>query len=489
MSWARGGWRCCRGCRRTSRGRARRSTTSCTWRWRTRSRRARWRSPSKRLPRFGDDDLVAAAPHMVESKPIVALDAARPVRRGDPLGERTRGDRGRTPAGRRRGGSRRCMYSLVLCHALRGDDAAAADWRSFAGVELAGDQTRNIHFQVGGMTTFVEARLALHFGRWDEAAQLLAHLPTGKNAWWQVRHWYFDAYPWAVAAELAVAAGLPDAAARLAAAEPAAQENRWAAACVARARGRLTGRSGRPRRGGDGLGASRRPLRARLHTGADPVPPSTRPAPSPTTSAFPCRLIHNQPRESDSGRSRRGRGPSGRHGRDRPPDRYEGSSCNPLTGAAGVRSRNRPVDHERRLLDRRVRASQARRHREVHQRVERAGHHQRGGPVASNRGRERDLPQLDGCRRRRSNSSRIGDSENRTTRRYRQQVPVDARDPAAPGRNRQRDPISPHQTADDLPAGEDRVRTARDPGERVEHGADQRYEDRASTIALPGRTG
>jgi len=56
-----------------------------------------------------------------------------------------------------------------------------------------------------------------------------------------VRHWYFDAYPWAVAADLAVAAGRPDAAARLAAAEPAAQENRWAAACVARARGRLTG--------------------------------------------------------------------------------------------------------------------------------------------------------------------------------------------------------------------------------------------------------
>jgi len=133
------------------------------------------------------------------------------------------------------------MYSLVLCHSLRGDDAAAADWRTFAGVELAGDQTRNIHFQVAGMTTFVEARLALHFGRWDEAAQLLAHLPTGKDAWWQVRHWYFDAYPWAVAADLAVAAGLPDAAARLAAAEPAAQENRWAAACVARARARLTG--------------------------------------------------------------------------------------------------------------------------------------------------------------------------------------------------------------------------------------------------------
>ena len=190
--------------------------------------------------RFGDDDLVAAAPHMVESKPMVALMLLGRFDEAILLGERAReiwANAGR-PAARWLAPS---MYSLVLCHSLRGDDAAAADWRSFAGVELAGDQTRNIHFQVAGMTTFVEARLALHFGRWDEAAQLLAHLPTGKNAWWQVRHWYFDAYQWAVAADLAVAAGLPDAAARLAAAEPAAQENRWAAACVARARARLTG--------------------------------------------------------------------------------------------------------------------------------------------------------------------------------------------------------------------------------------------------------
>ena len=133
------------------------------------------------------------------------------------------------------------MYSLVLCHALRGDDRAASDWRTFAGVELAGEQTRNVHFQVGGMATFVEARLSLHFGRWGEAAHFIAGIPTQENAWWEVRHWYYDAYPWAVAAELSVAAGRPDAAERLAAAAPAAEENRWAAACVARAQARLTG--------------------------------------------------------------------------------------------------------------------------------------------------------------------------------------------------------------------------------------------------------
>ena len=45
------------------------------------------------------------------------------------------------------------------------------------------------------MATFVEARLALHFGRWSEAAELFADLPTGKDAWWQVRHWYFERLP------------------------------------------------------------------------------------------------------------------------------------------------------------------------------------------------------------------------------------------------------------------------------------------------------
>jgi hypothetical protein len=190
--------------------------------------------------RFGDDRLVAAAPHMVVSKPMVALMLLGRFDEAIRLGERAReiwAGAGR-PAARWLAPS---MYSMVLCHSLRGDDAAASEWRSFAGTELAGDQTRNIHFQVRGMTAFVEQRLALHFGRWDQAVELLAPLPTEKDGWWQVRHWYFDAYPWAVAADLAVAAGLPDAAARLAAAEPAAQGNRWAAACVARARARLTG--------------------------------------------------------------------------------------------------------------------------------------------------------------------------------------------------------------------------------------------------------
>jgi hypothetical protein len=46
---------------------------------------------------------------------------------------------------------------------------------------------------------------------------------------------------WATAAEVAVLVGRPGAKERLLAAQPAADENDWAAACLARVRGRLTG--------------------------------------------------------------------------------------------------------------------------------------------------------------------------------------------------------------------------------------------------------
>jgi hypothetical protein len=52
------------------------------------------------------------------------------------------------------------------------------------------------------------------------------------DAWWA-------AYARAAGAELAVVAHLPDAAERIVRTEPFAAENDWAAACLARARGRL----------------------------------------------------------------------------------------------------------------------------------------------------------------------------------------------------------------------------------------------------------
>ncbi|MBV9594404.1 MAG: ATPase [Actinobacteria bacterium] len=189
--------------------------------------------------RFADEDVVAAAPQMSASKPVVPLVLLGRFDEALAGGARARAawEAAGRPASRWLAPS---MYSLVLCHALRGDEASADDWRGFAGVDLAGQQTRNVHFQVGGMMSFVESRIALHFGRWDAVDELLAPLPVGAGVWWKERHWYFDAYPWAAAAELAVAGGHPDAAARVAAAEPAATENRWAAAVLARTRARLS---------------------------------------------------------------------------------------------------------------------------------------------------------------------------------------------------------------------------------------------------------
>ena len=74
------------------------------------------------------------------------------------------------------------MYSLVLCHALRGNDEIADDWREF-GVELAGEQTRQVDFQVGPVISFVETRLALHFGR----VRSTFDPPGDPDVWWQAR--------------------------------------------------------------------------------------------------------------------------------------------------------------------------------------------------------------------------------------------------------------------------------------------------------------
>ena len=193
--------------------------------------------------RFTDEDLVAASPLAVHSKPVVPLMLMGRFDEAIAHGERTRAawEAAGRPAGRWLAPA---MYSLVLCHALRGNDDAADEWREFAGIELAGQQTRNVHVQVGGMISFVETRLALHFGHWSAGSTRFDELPIGDDAWWHVRHWYFDAYPWTAAAEFAVAAGHADAEARLRTAEPAAGENAYAAGLLARARARLTGDPG-----------------------------------------------------------------------------------------------------------------------------------------------------------------------------------------------------------------------------------------------------
>jgi hypothetical protein len=190
--------------------------------------------------RFTDEELVAASPLAIHSKPVVPLMLMGRFDEAIAHGERTRAawEAAGRPAGRWLAPA---MYSLVLCHALRGNDAAADEWREFAGIELAGEQTRNVHVRVGGMIAFVETRLALHFGHWSAGATRFDDLPIGDDAWSKVRHWYFDAYPWTAVAELAAAAAHPDAAVRLRTAEPAARENVFAAGLLSRAHARLSG--------------------------------------------------------------------------------------------------------------------------------------------------------------------------------------------------------------------------------------------------------
>jgi hypothetical protein len=126
-------------------------------------------------------------------------------------------------------------YAGVLVYGLRGDSDGERDWRSRAAELAAGQTSRNM----AAFAAFADSRVALHHGRYDQAATALAGLGIGEQPWYDSQHWYYDAYAWAIAAEAAVIAALPDAAERLAAAAPVAQENLWAAACLARANGRL----------------------------------------------------------------------------------------------------------------------------------------------------------------------------------------------------------------------------------------------------------
>jgi hypothetical protein len=73
----------------------------------------------------------------------------------------------------------------------------------------------------------------------------VAGLRPEDETWYDVPHWHsLRPYAWAMAAEVAVVARRPDAASRLTAAAPAGEENYWAAACLARAAGRLHGDRG-----------------------------------------------------------------------------------------------------------------------------------------------------------------------------------------------------------------------------------------------------
>jgi hypothetical protein len=119
--------------------------------------------------------------------------------------------------------------TLLACGML-GEPRSVALWRSRA-AEVA-DGTLG----TAAVAAFADVRLAVHSGRFDTAEALVRRafsVGTPLDP--------YLAYARAAGAELAVAARLPGAAELVAAAAPFAEENGWAAACLARARGRLHG--------------------------------------------------------------------------------------------------------------------------------------------------------------------------------------------------------------------------------------------------------
>jgi predicted ATPase/class 3 adenylate cyclase len=136
------------------------------------------------------------------------------------------------------------VVSAALGAALCGNDAAADDWMRRA-QEVIGDAALFSHRNSAGMATFVVARRAMHAGLHAEAAEVTRAYGVNSDGWYDMEtRWFYDAYVWALDAELAVVTGAADAHARIAAAQPAAEENRWAAACLDRARGRLNSDAG-----------------------------------------------------------------------------------------------------------------------------------------------------------------------------------------------------------------------------------------------------
>ncbi|HEX2132196.1 MAG TPA: LuxR C-terminal-related transcriptional regulator [Actinophytocola sp.] len=124
------------------------------------------------------------------------------------------------------------LMSVALAAALR--DGDEGPWRSRA-LELAGVAEPGQSRHLVSFAAFVDARLAVHTGNRADVARLV------RDAFEEFPQPWYRAYANAAGAELAVLAGLSDAPERLAQAERTCVENEWAAACVARARGRLTG--------------------------------------------------------------------------------------------------------------------------------------------------------------------------------------------------------------------------------------------------------
>jgi len=187
------------------------------------------------------DDIAGGQPHRTASKPVLPLvlqgrfeeAQAQAALMWDAWRQAGR------PAARWMGPA---IYGIVLAHGLRGDDHGRHTWLSRVR-ELIGTGSALVSgTNLAAVAAFTDARIALHEGRIRAAVTAIADLPNDAQPWYETPHWYsLRPYAWAIAAEVAVVARLPDADGRLAAAAPAGDENYWATACLDRAAGRLSG--------------------------------------------------------------------------------------------------------------------------------------------------------------------------------------------------------------------------------------------------------
>jgi hypothetical protein len=132
------------------------------------------------------------------------------------------------------------VLGAALAHGLRRHEAAYQEWLRRATIlKPAEDLFRRRN--AAAVATFTVARIALHVGEVEQARSVTARYLDDPPTTAAGALSYYDPYPRALAADIAAAAGSPDAAALIDAAAHAAEENRWAAACVDRARGRHHG--------------------------------------------------------------------------------------------------------------------------------------------------------------------------------------------------------------------------------------------------------
>ncbi|MFD1324463.1 ATP-binding protein [Micromonospora sonneratiae] len=122
-------------------------------------------------------------------------------------------------------------FAMLAC-GLRGNRADLLRWQ-----DRLTRSTREAGIDVSRLASvaFAECRIAIHLGDLANAVRLV------EQSFADFPGFRYETYARAAGAELAVVAGLPEAARWLARAEGSTTDNAWATACLARARGRLTG--------------------------------------------------------------------------------------------------------------------------------------------------------------------------------------------------------------------------------------------------------